>query len=80
VPFFRAVFDPVLELTGDVTQKVSAHRVELAIGVKEPHHRLRLLEGLDQAVQENAVEAPIVESDVILVMLVEGVHGQPPRW
>jgi len=34
-----------------------------------------LLEGLDQAVQENTVEAPIAESDVILVMVVEGVHG-----
>jgi hypothetical protein len=30
---------------------------------------------LDQAIQENTVEAPIAESDVILVMVVEGVHG-----
>jgi len=30
---------------------------------------------MDQAIQNNTVEAPIAESDVILVMVVEGVHG-----
>jgi hypothetical protein len=47
----------------------------LAIGIEEPDYPLGLLEGLDQAVKENAVEAPIAESDAILVMFEEGVHG-----
>jgi hypothetical protein len=30
---------------------------------------------LNHAVQENTVEAPIIETDVILVMFIEGVHS-----
>ena len=34
-----------------------------------------LLKGLDEAIQQDSVEATIVEPDVILVMFVKGVHG-----
>jgi four helix bundle protein len=34
-----------------------------------------LLEGLNQPIQEKAVEAPVSELDAILVMLKKGVHG-----
>jgi hypothetical protein len=74
-PPFRAVLDPILKLPRDVAQNVAADGVQLAIGVEEPDYTLGLLKGLDQAVQENTIEAPIAESDVILVMVVEGVHG-----
>jgi hypothetical protein len=37
--------------------------------------KFRLLERLNQPVQQQAVEAPIPELDAILVMLVKGVHG-----
>jgi hypothetical protein len=47
----------------------------MAIGVEKPDYALGLLKRLDQAIQKNTVEAPIAESDVILVMVVEGVHG-----
>ncbi len=53
----------------------AANRIQLAIGAEEPDDTFGLLEGLDQTVQEHAVEATIVESDVILVMLQEGVHS-----
>src|SRR5207253_78975 len=47
----------------------------MAIGVEESDYALGLLKGLDQAIQKNTVEAPIAESNVIPVMVVEGVHG-----
>jgi hypothetical protein len=51
----------------------------MAIGVEEPDYALGLLKRLDQAIQKNTVEAPIAESNVILVMVVEGVHGYLQR-
>ena len=73
-PPFRTILDPVLKLPSDVAQNVPADRIQLAIAVEETDYPLGLLKGLDQAVQENTVEAPIAEADVILVMVVEGVH------
>ena len=35
----------------------------------------RVLESLDAGVDQDTIEAPIMEIDVILVMLVEGVGG-----
>jgi hypothetical protein len=49
--------------------------VQLAIRVEESDYLPGLLEGLNQTLQENAVKTPIAEPDVILVMLVRGVHG-----
>jgi four helix bundle protein len=43
--------------------------------VEEANHSLGLLEWLDQAVPQDAIQASITESDVILVMFVRGVHG-----
>jgi hypothetical protein len=37
-----------------------------------------LLKWLNQPIQQNAVKAPISKSYAILVMLVEGVHWEPP--
>jgi hypothetical protein len=34
-----------------------------------------LLEGLDQSVQQDSIEAAVAELNAILVMLDEGVHG-----
>ncbi|MGH9162015.1 MAG: Calx-beta domain-containing protein [Vicinamibacteraceae bacterium] len=57
-----------------------AHRILLSIRVEEPDDALRLLEGLDQPIDQDAVEAPVSETNAILVMLVEGVHGHPPGF
>jgi hypothetical protein len=74
-PFFRPIDDPVLELPGNLAQHVAAYRIHLAVRVEEANHPLGLLEGLDQTVQQNSVEASIAELNVILVVLVKGVHG-----
>jgi hypothetical protein len=47
----------------------------LAVAPEEAHHAFGLLKGLDGSVEQKAVEAAIVESDVILMVLVKGVHG-----
>src|SRR5438093_13611753 len=65
-------------LGGDVAEHGFAHWIQVTVGVEEPHHSFGLLERLNQAVQENAIEAPIRETNAIVVMLVEGVHGLPP--
>jgi hypothetical protein len=35
---------------------------------------------LDQPVDQDPIEAPIPETNAILVMLVEGIHGHPPGF
>src|SRR5215470_10125373 len=77
VPSFGPAFDPLLELFGDAAQHIPAHRVEPPVGIEETDDPLRLLERLDQAVQQDAVEAAIVEPDAVLVMIEEGVHPAP---
>ena len=79
-PRLRLSQHPPLVLRGDVGQNGFADRVLLSIGVEEPDDALRLLEGLNQPVDQDAVEAPIPETNAILVMLVEGVHGHPPGF
>ena len=39
---------------------------------------LRLLEWLNQSIQQNAVETAIVPIYAVTVVLVEGVHDRPP--
>src|SRR5262245_15479518 len=78
VPSFGPAFDPLLELFGDAAQHIPAHRVEPPVGIEETDDPLRLLERLDQAVQQDAVEAAIVEPDAVLVMIEEGVHRPAP--
>src|SRR3984893_2548929 len=56
----RSFFHPLLKFVRDAAQSVACHRVELAIRIEEPYHSLRLLERLNQSIQQNAVEAAIV--------------------
>src|SRR5262249_56348516 len=68
---------PVLELIGNATQRVPAHRIELPIRVEEANDALWLLERLNQPIQQDAVKATIVPTNAVLVMLIEGVHECP---
>ena len=77
VPLERAVLDPALELLGNPPQQIAAHRVLLAVGAKETDPPLRLLERLNQSVEQDAIKAPVAKADAVLVMLEEGVHGTP---
>jgi hypothetical protein len=65
----------VLVLGGDVAEDRLAHRVQLAVGVEESHDALGLLKRLNEPIEENPIEAPIREADAVVVMLLEGVHG-----
>jgi hypothetical protein len=50
------------------------------VGVEKPDGAFGLLKGLNERVQQNAIEAAVRETDAIVVMLVEGVHGAPPGF
>jgi len=62
VPFLRPPFQPALKLLGNVAQRVPAHRVKLPVGVEEADDALRLLERLNQPVQQDAIKAPAINS------------------
>ena len=79
-PLRRPRDHPPLILGGDVGQDGFAHRIQLSVRVEEPDDALRLLERLDQSVDQDPIEAPVPETNAILVMLVEGVHGHPPGF
>ncbi len=74
----RPRLQPLLKAIGDAMQHASAHRIQVSIGVEKPDHSLRLLKRLDQSVEQDPVEAAIVETDAILMVLIEGVHEKPP--
>jgi len=71
----RAVRHPVPELIRDTRQKTACHALPSSIGIKETDHALRLLKWLNQTVEQQPVETTVAESDTILVMLAESVHG-----
>jgi hypothetical protein len=74
-PFLSTVFNPVVVLRGDVAQHLPTHGIDLPIGPEKAHGSLFLLKGLDRGVEQDTIEAPIGETDVILMMFVKGVHG-----
>jgi hypothetical protein len=69
-PFLRPVGYPVLELSCDVAQDIPADRIQITVGSEETDDSLFLLKRLDEAIEQNAVKATILEADAILVMLV----------
>src|SRR5215469_5751165 len=75
IPFLRTVFSPVVVLRGDVAQHLPTHGIDLAIAPEKAHGSLFLLKGLDRGVEQDTIEATIGETDVILMVFVEGVHG-----
>src|SRR5262245_57901092 len=58
---------PVVVLSGDVPEDLAADRVKLAVAPKEADHSFGLLKGLDRSVEQKAVEAAIVESNVMFM-------------
>src|SRR5215469_2218406 len=74
-----AALHPVVVLSGDVPEDLTADRVKLAVAPEEAHHPFGLLKGLDGSVEQKAVEAAIGESNVMLMVLAKGVHGFLPR-
>src|SRR5215831_6093249 len=76
-PFRGSILQPGQELVGNLRQSFSGHPPPLAVGVEETEHTLRLLERLDQAVEQQPIKTPIAELDTLLVVLHEGVHSAP---
>jgi|SRR5215472_2003747 len=76
IPLLGSVLHPAVKLLGDFTQQISANGILIAVGAEKADHPLGLLERLDQAIEQNAVKAAIAEANVILVVLVESVHGE----
>jgi hypothetical protein len=66
----------MMELISDFPQHIPAHRILIPILAEETHDSLGLLERLDEAVEQDPIKAAISESNAILVMLVESVHGK----
>src|ERR1700684_1712452 len=75
VPLLRAVYDPVLKLSGNLVKHVPAHWIPLPVRIEETDYSFRLLKRLNQAVEQEPVGASVTESDAIFVMFVKGVHG-----
>ena len=75
-PFEATVFEPVLKLLGNITQKIAGNPPALPIGIKEADDSLRLLKRLNQSVQKNAIKTTVGKFDAMLMVLVEGVHRQ----
>src|SRR5262249_13464809 len=69
---------PVLKALRDPAQDIPADRILLTVAAKETDHPLGLLKGLNQGIEQKAVEAPVAETNTLAVMLKKGVHGTPP--
>jgi hypothetical protein len=74
-PFLRTVFGPVVILRGDVAQQLPTHGIDLPIAPEKAHGSLFLLKGPDHGMEQDTIEATISETDVILMVFIEGVHG-----
>src|SRR5271167_4955764 len=75
-PLLGTILYPMVELISDLPQHIPAHWVLISISAEETHDPLGLLKRLDETVEQNAVKTAISESNAILVVLVESVHGE----
>ena len=82
MPFLGEGLDEVVVVGGDGFEVSGGHPVRLAFLLEEADDAGGVLEDLDDAVEEDAIEARVVEGDGLLMVLEEGVHGGPPdqRW
>ena len=71
--------DEVVVVGGEGPEVGRGHPVRLAFLLEEADDAGGVLQDLDDAVEKNAVEAGVVEADGRLVVLDEGVHGEPPK-
>src|SRR5215469_5323440 len=76
VPFRSSALHPIVKLFSDASQQIPTDGILIPIGAEETDNAFGPLERLDDAVEQNPVEATVAESDAMLVMLVESVHGQ----
>jgi hypothetical protein len=73
--------DEVVVVGGDDAEVGGGHPARLALLLEEADDAGGVLQDLDDAIEEDAVEAGVVEADGLLMVLDEGVHGGPPwEW
>ena len=68
--------DALFDIERDIN--MPAHRIKLPVGIEEADDAFRLLERLNQTVQQDAIEATVLPSNAALVVFAKGVHEQPP--
>ena len=73
-PLLRPVLHPITELIGNVGEDLATDRELIPVEAEEPDHSLRLLEWLQQPIQQDAVETPVARPDAMPMVLAEGVH------
>src|SRR5260370_820589 len=73
-PFLGAGLGPVVVLRTDVPQHLPTDGINLAIGPEKADGPLFLLKRLDHGMQQDTIEATLAQTDVILMMFIEGVH------
>jgi hypothetical protein len=78
VPLLGEGLDEVVVVGGDGPEIGGRHPGRLACLLEESDDTGGVLQDLDDAVEEDAVEARVIEADGRLMVLDEGVHGGPP--
>jgi hypothetical protein len=76
VPPGRSLLHPDLKLFCSTAQDIATDRIEMPVSFEKADHSLGLLKRLDEPVQQDTVETPIIEANAVLVMIVEGVHDR----
>jgi hypothetical protein len=79
VPLLGEGLDEVVVVGGEGAEVGGGHPARLPLLLEEADDAGRILQDLDDAIEQDAIEARVVEADGLLVMRDEGVHGGPPR-
>src|SRR5262249_6327984 len=78
MPLLGEGLNEVVVVGGDGPEVGGRHPIRLAFLLEEADDAGGILQDLDDAVEEDAVEAGVVEADGRLVVLDESVHGGSP--
>jgi hypothetical protein len=64
----------------NIPEIIAGDRVDVSIGAEEADDSFGLLKWLDASIEDDSIKAAIMETDVILMVLVKGVHGESSSW
>src|SRR5262249_59193395 len=71
--------DEVMVIVGDGPEVSRNQLGRHPFLLEEADDRGRILQDLDDGVEKDAIKAGVVEADGLLMVLDEGVHGEPPE-
>src|SRR5512135_2838461 len=78
VPLLGEGLDEVVVVGGDGPEVGGGHPGRLALLLEEADDTRGVLQDLDDVIEEDAIEAGVIEADGLLMVLDEGVPGGPP--